>query len=187
MQKYPVDFNRDRWEGQMNPEERKALYDLVFENKPKTILEIGTARGAGSTYFISSAIANAGYEAEFHTTELNPEFYEYAQHLYDGVIGYLRPFVKFHLCNGLRYTSDNPHRIDLLMLDAEEDPCEDLYLFTNVKRFMPIGSFLVMHDWNTGKTDVLRDLLPRDADWRQVSVTIGLAIYQRVGVKYDPI
>ena len=51
-----VDFNRDSLEGQMTVAERKALFYLVRKFKPRQVFEIGTWKGGGNTYILSSAL-----------------------------------------------------------------------------------------------------------------------------------
>ena len=59
--------------GQMMPQERKFLFDAVFECKLKTVLEVGTWRGGGSTLQIIQALNMFGGIGTLHICETNIE------------------------------------------------------------------------------------------------------------------
>ena len=68
--------------GQMMPQERKFLFDAVFECKPKTVLEVGTWRGGGSTLQIIQALNMFGGIGTLHICETNIEWYKESVELY---------------------------------------------------------------------------------------------------------
>jgi hypothetical protein len=184
-----VNFYRDCFEGQMNPEERTALYSCIRDIKPKRIVEVGTCRGGGSTYYIASAIMDEKIICDFNTTENFMEFYDYARKLYgsEGPLYYLNNFIHFHFESSLFYLKkfDRQKTIDVLMIDGGYSSHSMLYEFVLGKQFMPIGSFLICHDWDNGKSNNLKPVIENDHDWKLVSLTVALVIYQRVGNFYD--
>ena len=193
-------FERDRFEGQMNPEERKAIFDLIIKEKPETVFEVGTCRGGGSTYFISCALENNDYGTLF-TCENFKEFYDYAIALYnkDEEFQTLAKRIKFHFGNSLaiypailrqisedrKKASLNPLFIDFCILDGGSDSMQMVYDFAMFRPYMPVGSYLICHDWDDGKTDYIRPILRNEHDWDMVELVKGLAIYRRKSNIHD--
>jgi hypothetical protein len=62
-----------------------------------------------------------------------------------------------------------------------------LYEFVIGKRHVPIGGCVACHDWDNGKSNYIRPVISNDSDWNLVSLTIALAIYQRVARLHDPL
>ncbi|RMD48000.1 MAG: hypothetical protein D6830_07745, partial [Ignavibacteria bacterium] len=55
------------------------IHNLIKKYKPRKIIETGTHLGTGTTQIIIEGLINAGIsDAEFHTIEVNPNFYELA-------------------------------------------------------------------------------------------------------------
>lgn len=188
-------FERDRFEGQMNVSERKALYDLIIDTKPDHVFEVGTCRGGGSTYFISSALMNneKGY---LFTCEAFKEFYDYARALYekDDLWKGLSGRIKFHFGDSLSLypkTLEDIARerdsiilprqfVDVCVLDGGEDSMQMVWDFAMFRPFIPVGGYLVCHDWDNGKSQYLKPLIMNDVDWEIQRIEIGLAIIKRV-------
>lgn len=167
----------------MNPEEREVLYNYVLEHKPQTIAEVGSSRGGGSTFFIASAIANADYSAEFHAMEFYRPNWDYCQELYNTKLSYLRPYVVFHFVNSLKYWPELNHNIvtlDMLLLDGGIDSLAMVYDFVYGQTKMPIGSMLFAHDWDNGKSTMIKKILHGNDDWEFQNQMIGLVWYKRV-------
>lgn len=59
--------------------EGKAIYEFINENDFKTILEIGTWNGLGSTKTVIEAIKNKSYEVNFLSLETDKIAYKYAK------------------------------------------------------------------------------------------------------------
>lgn len=172
----------------MNPSERKLLYDTVMARKPEIIVETGTCRGGGSTYYIASALANLaeadGISRQFHTIEFNPEFYDYALALYEGALRHLNKHVTFHFGNSLnllRGFAQTFSKVDFLMLDGGHDWIVEVYDFCAIRPIMPIGGIACFHDWDSGKTEFIRPIMRNDADWKQIGEAIAFTVWQRVG------
>jgi predicted O-methyltransferase YrrM len=184
------DFNRDRFEGQMNPEERKLLYDTVMQYRPEICVENGTCRGGGSTYYIASALANLeeldGVKRTLHTTEMKKEFFDYALNLYSdiGALAHLRKYVEFHFGNSLNLLREFAMtfpKVDLLMLDGGHDSMVEVYDFCSIRPIIPIGGLVCFHDWQDGKTDYIRPIIKNEHDWGQIGEAIGFTVWQRTG------
>jgi cephalosporin hydroxylase len=193
-------FNRDRWEGQMNPSERELLYRLVVREKPNVVCEVGTCRGGGSTYFISKAL-QANQKGKLYTCESCKEFYDYARALYSGNPDFagLEQYIEFLF--GDSYDIFQAHqgfgstligqigKVNICLLDGGIDSIKMVYDFAMFRPFMPIGSWLIMHDWDNGKSEFIKPLIEHDPDWEPIQQEIGLVVYKRVddihGANFD--
>jgi len=182
--KYPVDFNRNNVEGQMYPVERKALYDSIIENKPKNILEIGTWKGGGSTYFLSAAAYE--YDGFLFTIEPDASNYSYALGLYKNQLKELRDRICF-----LHGESHQiiPHLLslgtfDYIFFDGKEDPDQTLKEFTLLAPCIKPGLTIAMHDIKVSKMQKLLPILIQDPTWVKkceiTHTTTGFAIYKKV-------
>jgi predicted O-methyltransferase YrrM len=179
-------FDRDRFEGQMNPAERQALYDLVIQIKPEIVCEVGTCRGGGSTYFISSALEE-NKKGLLYTCENNDEFYEYAVNLYETNDEFI-PLKKYViLCKGssfevydLVFKVLEEKKIDIVFLDGGACGITMLYDFCMFRPRIPVGGFLAAHDWDNGKSDYLKPVINNDVDFKFQAQILGFAIYQRI-------
>jgi predicted O-methyltransferase YrrM len=163
------DFYRDPYEGQMTPEERKVLYNLVLTYKPSNIFEVGTWKGGGSTYFLSSALHELG-AGKLHTVEIFPEFYNHAINLYNTDLAMLRGFIDFHLGDSTEEFSkvfSNPDiKADFVLLDGKEYSYQTLVEYNFFKSKMPLGSVLAFHDWKTEKMGIIKNLIKVGEDWK---------------------
>lgn len=181
---YPVDFSR-KGDGQMMFKERQAMYDTILGYRPQRLLEIGTWKGGGSTYIISSAASL--YGGILDTIETDIENYSYAVKLYCGELVYLQPFVKFN--------HGPSHEViprllwerkgyDFAFLDGAEDQDQTVKEYNMIKDFMKPGALLACHDWGTLKMARLKDIIGADKSWKNiVSITdtdTGFQIFQRI-------
>lgn len=192
---YTPDFERDNYEGQMNPSERKLLFNLVTEVKPDYVFEVGTCRGGGSTYFISSALMN-NKKGTLFTCESYKEFYDYAQELYrkDELFLSLKAFINFNFGDSLQVypsildkivkqriaTGLSERFIEVCLIDGGEDSIQLLWEFAMFRPFIPVGGYVLFHDWDNGKTQYIRPLLVNDIDWELTEIDKGLAVFKRV-------
>jgi predicted O-methyltransferase YrrM len=180
------DFGRDRFEGQMNPSERELLYNLVLQEKPDVVCEVGTCRGGGSTYFIAKALQANG-KGKLYTCENNKEYYEYARALYAGNPDFagLEEYVRFHFgdseyCFHRIFEGGFDGGIDIVFLDGGADSIKMVYDFAMFRPFIPVGKWLIMHDWDNGKTDYIKPILMNEHDWKLIKIELGTAIFQRI-------
>lgn len=183
------DFERDRWEGQMCSEERRALYETVMARNPCVVWEVGTCRGGGSTYYIAQALANLGNGGVLITSETNPEFLAYAHDLYGehGALQHLAPFVRFNFGAACSIYPAMLHAgtpVDMAFLDGEERSLECLYEFAMFRPYMHVGDVVAFHDWNTSKTDHIRPVVENDHDWGLISAAVAFRAFERTGEIY---
>lgn len=164
-----VDFNRDSMEGQMSPIERETMYNTICKYKPKTVFEIGTWKGGGSTYIISSALHDNG-SGILTTIENYPEFYNHAVNLYNGELSYLKPYINFNLgCSVEIYTPilQNIDSVDFLLLDGAEDADQTVLEYNLFASKFTCGSIIMCHDWKTHKCEKIKTILSSDT-WEQL-------------------
>jgi len=178
-------FERDRWEGQMNPSERQLLYQVVMQTKPDTVVEVGTCRGGGSTYFIACALRNLELGGKLFTCENNREFYEYARNLYatNPDFSGLEQHVDFTFGTAADMAMKLGGYIDLCLLDGGADRHSILYEFAMFRQLIPVGKFLLIHDWEEKdyeKCKLIRPILLEDTDWQLVDRNMELVVFQRV-------
>ncbi len=174
------DFGRDPLEGQMTPEERQELYKLVTDTKPDVVFEVGTWKGGGSTYFLSSALHENGKGVLF-TIESEAEFFSHAVSLYSGPLKELKPFVNFsfgqsheiypNLLKTLLEVNKNPDSwscIDMVFLDGKEDSDQTLNELNMFSPYLKRDGIVACHDWKTSKTDKIRSIMASNK-WELVS------------------
>jgi len=182
--KYSVDFNRNNTEGQMAQVERRALYESVLEKKPRNILEIGTWKGGGSTYYLSAA----AYEYDGHLFTIEPDypFYSYAINLYSTQFTELRERICFLFGKSHDII---PHLLslgnfDYAFLDGEENTEQTLKEFILLTPCIKPGFTLALHDIHTSiKMKKLIPILQSDPSWiKRCEIThtsTGFAIYEK--------
>lgn len=179
-------FERNRWEGQLDPEERQLLYETVMERKPVFVYEVGTCRGGGSTYFIAQALANLEMGGVVYSTETNHEFHEHATQLYEhGAMRDLGQHVVLFegdACQVLRKLL--MHSVDMFMLDGSEDAVEALYQWAMFREHSSVGTVAAFHDWGDTKSVLVKSVIERDKDWRLVKQVNTLAVFERVSEVY---
>lgn len=181
-----VDFNRDMWEGQMTPSERECMYNVLIEKKPETLFEIGTWKGGGSTYFISSALLE-NKKGTLYTIECEKKFYDHAINLYNTTLSYLSPYIKFFFGKSEEIYSEilkNIKDIDFLLLDGKEDSNQTIIEYNMFVSHFHSGSLLACHDWNIGKMEKLKPIIKNDKNWTLIKELnegpTGFCIYIRV-------
>lgn len=178
-----VDFNRDSMQGQMKPEERKAMYDLVVAAKPARILEIGTWKGGGSTYFLAAAAFE--YGGRLDTIEANPEFHAAAVKLFDEHMAILKPHVTFHLGLSHEVIPEllKSGGFDFVLFDGAEDALQTVREYDLLNHSLALGCHIACHDWGTTKMAELRNVLANDNTWQAVvsmpSTETGFMILRR--------
>lgn len=151
--------------GQLHQPERELLYNSVLTTKPKICVECGTWKGGGSTYFITKALHELG-EGILHTFEINETFHNIAKNTYIKEQSHLQPYVKLYLedfCDGI--TRLNLPRIDFAFLDGPENGEYSLKAFQLIEPFIPIGGYIVMHDWKSEKSRILNTYLLDSWNW----------------------
>lgn len=170
--------------GQLWRAERQIIYETVRMIKPQNCFEVGTWRGGGSTFFISSALCHNDYGI-LHTTEINKSYYAEAKRDYSLYAQELLPYVRFHHGSSTeiypRILTDK--KVDLLFLDGL-GPDQTLAEFQLFEPRFGEDATLIAHDWNNEKMNLLRPYIEGSNDWDEIKVigppkSVGLAIYQR--------
>jgi cephalosporin hydroxylase len=166
--------------------ECQAFFDLIIKVKPESVFEVGTRRGEGSTYIISSALKENG-KGKLYTVECEKSYYDKALQLYSTSLKALNPFVSFNFGKSdevfpplLEKVKD----IEILFLDGAEDSEQTMREYTLFSPYLTVGSYLVCHDWNIGKMKKLKPILVEDEQWEEVLIIndtpTGFAIHRKV-------
>lgn len=172
--------------GQLWFSERKMLHEAVRRQRPEHCFEIGTWHGGGSTLFIAQAL----YENKsgvLHTIEIDPLLQLSAKSSYAQHLPRLLPFVEFHLGDYRReFVSplEKATRVDFLFLDGAEDGEQTLAQYEFFSPWLKPGSLLLVHDWLSEKTRLLRPEIERSGKWSQQRVlqppaSLGMALLER--------
>jgi len=170
--KWFVNFKRDPYEGQMMPEERRALYNIILEKKPECVFEIGTWKGGGSTYFIAHALKK-NRKGTLYTIEADREFFDHARNLYETHLKSLKPYIRFHLGKSdsvYPAILENVARVDLLFLDGAENAEQTIKEFHLFMPKLAARSVVACHDWKIHKMEKLRPLLESDPQWKCIAL-----------------
>ena len=180
-----IDFNRDRSEGQLTPEERQSLYHFLLRTTSKTVCEVGTWKGGGSTYVIASALhilseASGDVDRVLYSVEADQGRHEHALNLYMTDLLELRPFVTLMHGDSQVVYSELLQRlgmIDGVMLDGADEPTQAWQEYMMFRDHIRIGGFVVCHDWHGFKMRHLQPELEKDPVWRMHSLVHSLAIW----------
>lgn len=179
--------------GQLWVADRKLLYKTIRQVKPKTVFEVGTWQGGGSTYFISQALYDNGFGV-LHTIEADPQIHAIVQQNYRTYLPHLLQHVEFHSGKAMEVY---PHLlrqlgcVDTVFLDGSADPQEAYGEFEMFAPFLHNGGVVLMHDWDNEKMALLRPALERSSQWRiQQTITapesVGFAVVRHVVVTDMP-
>jgi len=164
-----MDFTTKFFEDGLDPKENKALYEAIIKKKPDVVFEVGTRRGGGSTYYISSALAANG-KGILHTIECDPACHAQAVSLYKGQLAGLSKHVNLYLGKSHEVfpkVLESMPCIDALFLDGEENADQTMREFEMFLPKLGVGSILACHDWSVSiKMLYLRPLLESSPDWQ---------------------
>lgn len=170
--------------GQMYAAERKVLYEIILEKKPRHCFEVGTYTGGGSTYFFAKAFEKLGV-GEVITMEIDPYYYNKAKNYFSKKIPNVGAHVDFILGGEAKEFDEVIKKyggVDCVFLDGAEDGGQTLAQYNYFVPHFHKGSILIVHDWNTEKTRMLKPVLIQDARWKLVKeinppVSVGLVIF----------
>lgn len=153
--------------GQLWRADRKLLYETIRRVKPKTVIEVGTWHGGGSTYFISQALHDNDFGV-LHTIEVDPLAYKIAQDNYRRHLPHLVNRVQFHFGKATDVYPEllrEVGQIDAVFLDGSANPEEALAEFELFKPFLRKGAVVLMHDWDNEKMTLLRPKIEQSSEW----------------------
>lgn len=167
--------SKTRWFFEGHPElrgqfwfkERKLIYNTVKTYKPMHCFEIGTWKGGGSTLFAAQALYE-NRKGKLYTIEVNKAFYDEAINNYQTYLGYLLPHVEFYLGDYREIFNEILHsigRVDMLFLDGPENAQETLNQYELFLPYMKKGCVLLVHDWFTEKSRLVKPLIQNANDW----------------------
>lgn len=181
-----TELSIDNLPGQLWPAERKYLHDLVLSVKPKTILEVGSGCGAGSTYAMASALRQTMsgilYGCEPDQTQIT-----HAKHLFAPW-----PFVQLRNNKSsefIQWVLDCNRIPDLIFFDGPEEPQVAVTDLTMLEAKIKNGTHFLMHDWDpeaSSKAHLLRPRLESHPAWQKIHCltspeSVGLCHYRFVG------
>lgn len=175
-----------RMRGQLWYAERKLLYEAIRRYKPEHCFEIGTWKGGGSTLFISTGLKE-NCRGLLHTVEVDKGFYSEAVENYNAHLTQLVKYVSFHLGDYKTVYESvlraNP-AVDFLILDGAEDGEQTFEQYNFFLPYFGPGTILVVHDWFTEKTRLIKPILENTPEWEIKSVlmppaSVGIALAVR--------
>ena len=154
-------------EGQLVNEDRSYLHSLVLGIKPEIVIESGTWKGGGSTYFLTTALYKNN-KGILYTYEEQKLFYDIAYKFYEG--SELEPFIKLFNEDFVKAMETIDQSIlsktSLIFLDggdetvdghlklpttAYPDASENLASFKILEKRISSGTHVVCHDWLDGR------------------------------------
>jgi predicted O-methyltransferase YrrM len=154
-------------EGQLWFKERKLIYDTIREYKPSHCFEIGTWKGGGSTLFIAQALYE-NKQGKLHTIEINKNFYDAVRNNYQTYLEHLTPYIEFYLGDYRDKFSEVLNaigKLDFLFLDGPENAQETLGQYEFFAPYMQKGCVVMVHDWLTEKSRIVKPLIQGVDDW----------------------
>jgi len=183
-------------EGQLNEVERRLLVEAITtaRPKPRTVIEVGTWLGGGSTIHILRALEQNG---EGHLCGIEADSTVYAQmvenirraapesfHRFTPLFGYSQDVLPKWIAEhgpGLR--------VDFVFLDGGNNPLEQIVEFKLLDPYIPVGGQLMAHDAKLRKGKWLVPYLSLLDNW---AVTLhdvspeGLLHARKTAVKPSP-
>jgi predicted O-methyltransferase YrrM len=153
--------------GQLWFADRKLLYDSIRAHKPRTVFEVGTWYGGGSTYFISQALYENG-GGVLYTIEEDREAFARAKENYAQRLPHLLPHVRFHVGKSTEVYPALLRElgaVDAVFLDGGDDGRQTLREFEMFAEYMKTGALLLAHDWDQQKMEMLRPVLETSQQW----------------------
>lgn len=166
-------------QAEMLPLERKALYECVVFNQPKSILEVGTGSGGGATYFMARAIKDNNIKCKLYTCDpLRSPDEEFLKTF---------PFVvykKDYSFNVIDYLLGKKVIPDFLMFDGPEDPNVALEDLKSLEPFIKKGTILCIHDYELNirgydnalstKSKLIKPYVEGSSAWDEVLMYSGV-------------
>ena len=172
--------------GQLWYVDRKLLYGAIREHKPKTIFEVGTWYGGGSTYFISQALYENG-GGVLHTIEENAEAHARAKENYARHMPHLLPHVRFHVGNSTKVYPvllREQGALDAVFLDGGQNAQQTMTEFEMVAPHLRAGALLLAHDWDNEKMEMLRPKMEASKEWKLLAratapESVGFVVWRK--------
>lgn len=183
---------KNKYFGEMLPEERKLLFHWVLSYKPKNILEIGTGDGGGGCYYMASALKKINNSGYIYTCD--PErcpnenfFIEFSNVFFHKMISH----------DLIRKIIDDKIDVDFIFFDGPEDPQIAHDDILKLEQIIKPGTKFVMHDWELSKriadgmisikSKYIRPYMENSNKWKLLYQTensiesVGLCLYEFLG------
>jgi predicted O-methyltransferase YrrM len=152
---------------QMLPLERRTLYKSIRLYKPGVVLEIGTYYGSGSTFMISSALAENKH-GKLITVEIDKNVHRAAIQRYSDNKLHLMKYIDFLLGDSREVIREYIFEpVDFVVIDggSGDVPLHEMHL---LEKRIANGGHVFVHDWNTAKTEKLRPYFDNNPLWEIV-------------------
>lgn len=168
-----MDFTLNKGVGQLWVPDRQLLYNTVRELKPSVVVESGTWKGGGSTFYIASGLYDNG-SGKLISAE--PDFlcFKEAVGMYQHYWPELQVYVELHHGPSQQVFPDTvPETIDMVFLDSEGQESV-LWEYTFLEPRIRKGGVLMAHDFWYDKLDRIKDFLFDQTKWH-IDIIIGKA------------
>lgn len=160
-----MDFTLNKGVGQLWVPDRQLLYNTVRELKPSVVVESGTWKGGGSTFYIASGIYDNG-SGKLISAE--PDFlcFKEAVGMYQHYWPELAPYVELHHGPSQEvFPQVVPETIDMVFLDSEGKESMK-WEFDFLTPRLRQGGVFMCHDWYYDKCDLFKPDLMDTAKWK---------------------
>lgn len=157
-------------EGQLNETERRLLSEAVAQTRPKTVIEVGTWLGGGSTLHILRALEK-NVLGHLYGIEVDRSIYDRmlaniraaapeASGRFTPLFGFSQDVIRDWLAK------EGPAaKVDFAFLDGGNNPREQIEEFELLDPVMPVGSQIMAHDAKMRKGRWLVRYLSKLDNW----------------------
>lgn len=182
------DVRFDRYsDAQMSAIEREFLYNIVVNNKPNVVCEVGTWKGGGSTYIISSGL-NKNNSGKLYTVEYDADFYSQAIELYNDELYYLKDRITFNFGDSREIyakliESKEITHVDFLFLDGADDAQMTVDEYNIFESCFKTNTIIAIHDFKTNKAKLIKDTLIEANGWKklfELDTLTGFAAFVKI-------
>lgn len=177
-----IDFNENRDEGQLWLADRRWLYETCIALRPMIAVETGTFNGAGSTFFIGSAL-HQNQAGKLYTIEGDPRRYNEAAAAYHDRWPHLAPFVTLYFGNTVdlipNFLASLKQPIDFVFLDSSDAHTQQE--FELLSPSLRVGGVLMAHDWSVGKCEGIKPILAKGVKagaWQVETIGEGFGSFE---------
>jgi len=185
------DYNRDRMEGELDQEERETLYHSIIIANARSVLEIGTSNGGGSTYMISCALNNLSSIGAscsndksriLKTVDNNSDRHKNAINLYTKRdLSPLGEYVRFITSDSIEYLlSISGSKFDFIFIDGSDNEKINLREYELCKSMIDPGGYISFHDYGANKTLLSKPVIEKDGSMREVRRCNSLVVFKRI-------
>lgn len=157
-------------EGHMSDRDREVIYDLIVERRPTNLFEVGFMLGGGSTYYISSALANNKHGV-LHSSDISTMGFNHVNDVYNNELPELGKYVKFYL-GDCRIVFppilSEIDSVDFVLLDGNSNAEETVSVYHMFAEKLSSGSLVALHDWADEKCRLVRPILEKSTSLNNI-------------------